>query len=336
SINKKSGIAEGQVNSTPDGIISDTIVYSDYYTWHSESHWKRGFSDIPLLGFYDSLDSKIISKHLEWAHQYGIDVLKIEYIPQFDSTIKNGILKAITGKTEFCLMYDSRLRFESIGYNSPPYDFSDRKISMTFLEDMEHIALEYLSSPGYFKINGRPVLWLYVARDYTGRFREVIETARKNFLDKGYDVYLVGDVVFWNYRLDTITAFDAVSCYSAYAGRPQNTALLAERLKFLYMVWSTAARMQSKDFIPSAIPAYDDSCLEDERKSLPVLSGSGDNFKYQLEIISGFLDPVNISPDINQVTIATFNEHQEGSSVEPAQEWGFTRIEQIPEIFGYN
>ncbi|MBM3705864.1 MAG: hypothetical protein FJW66_04995, partial [Actinobacteria bacterium] len=49
SINKKSEIAEGQVNSTPDGIISDTIVYSDYYTWHSESHWKRGFSDIPLL-----------------------------------------------------------------------------------------------------------------------------------------------------------------------------------------------------------------------------------------------------------------------------------------------
>ncbi len=30
--------------------ISDTIVYCDYYTWHSRQNWDRGYSDMPTLG----------------------------------------------------------------------------------------------------------------------------------------------------------------------------------------------------------------------------------------------------------------------------------------------
>lgn len=317
-------------------VVEDTVVYCDYYTWHNQDHWERGYSNIPLLGFYNSIDPDTIVKHKEWAMTYGIDVLKIEYIPQFDSTITEGILESDLGDTRLCLMYDSRLRFESIGYKYPPYDFDNKEIAETFLRDMDHIAETYFSSSNYFKINGRPVLWIYVARDFKGNYKNVIEEARKNIAEKGYDLYLVGDVVFWNYRLGTISAYDAISCYSAYAGRPDNTAEFAERLKLLYTVWRTAAILSRRDFIPAAIPAYDDTCLSYERISITPLEGSADDFRYQLAVVSQFRDPVNIKPEIEQVTIATFNEHQEGSSVEPAEEWGFERIEQIPVIFGYD
>ncbi len=313
----------------------DTIVYCDYYTWHNQDHWERGYSNIPLLGFYDSLDPDIINTHSKWAQEYGIDVLKIEYIPQFDRTITEGLLNSDTGDTKLCLMYDSRLRFESIGYPDPPYDFDIEEIANTFLRDMEHIAELYFDSSNYFRINDRPVLWIYVARDFTGNYKEVIEKARKNLAEKGYDVYLVGDVVFWNYRLDTISAYDAISCYSAYAGRPDNTAEFAERLKLLYTIWKVISLAAGKDFIPAGIPAYDDTCLSYERICIPPLTGTAEDFRYQLAVISQFLDPVNIKPQIDQVTIATFNEHQEGSSVEPAEEWGYSRIEQIPAVFGY-
>jgi glycoprotein endo-alpha-1,2-mannosidase len=316
--------------------ISDTIVYCDYYTWHSPPNWDRGYSDMPLLGLYDSLDDKVIKEHIGWANEYGIDVLKVEYIPQFDETITSGILNYDLGDTRLCLMYDSRLRFESVGYKKPPYDFNDEVIKKTFLDDLNHIADTYFASDNYFKINGRPVLWIYITRDFTGNYKSVIGQARQNLKNKGFDVYLVGDQVFYNYSLRAISAFDAVSCYSAYAGRPQNTADFGQRLKFLYMVWKTAARMAGKDFIPSGIPAYDDSCLENERKSLPVLSGTAQDFNFQLQILSNLLDPVNIDPEFNQVSIATFNEHQEGTSVEPSEDWGFSRIEQIPIVFGSN
>ncbi len=314
----------------------ETIVYCDYYTWHNAQNWQRGYSDTPVLGFYDSLDPKVISEHLKWARDYGIDVLKIEYFPQLDESIINGIFSADTGKTYLCLMYDSRLRFENTGFEKPPYDFDNPEIKKTFMTDISHIAATYFWRENYFKINGKPVLWIYVTRDFTGGFKETIKEAREELLKKGYEVYLVGDHVFWNYKFYGIRAFDAVSCYSAYAGRPQNTALFAERLKFLYMAWKNAAAIAGRDFIPSAIPGYDDTCLENERKSLPVLSGTAEDFNYQLEVIKTFLDPVNISPGLTQASVATFNEHQEGTSVEPSQEWGFTRIEQISEVFGNN
>jgi hypothetical protein len=176
--------------------ISDTIVYCDYYTWHKEQNWDRGYSDMPLLGLYDSLDDKVIKQHIGWANEYGIDVLKVEYIPQFDETISSGILNYDLGNTKLCLMYDSLLRFNSVGYKKPPYDFNDEIIRKTFLDDLNHIADTYFASDNYFKINGRPVLWIYITRDFTGNYKSVIQQARNNLKSKGFDVYLVGDMVF--------------------------------------------------------------------------------------------------------------------------------------------
>ncbi|MCL5071566.1 MAG: glycoside hydrolase family 99-like domain-containing protein [Actinobacteria bacterium] len=314
--------------------ITDTIVYSDYYTWYDSQRWSRGHSDIPLLGLYDSLDPKVIAEHSRLANKYGIDVFKVEYLPQLDNSILKGILDSDLGNTKVCLMYDSLLRFGQLNKSSGLYDFNNPEISSMFLEDMNHIADTYFDNENYFKIDGRPVLWIYIARDYTGPYKEIIKQARKNMLEKGYNVYLVGDLVFWNYKLSGINAFDAVSLYTAYGGRPQNTAVLAERLKFLYLVWKLASQMQGRDFIPAGIPAFDDSSLAGERKPMAILSGNGQDFRYQLKIVSNFLDAVNIAPEFNQVTIATFNEHQEGSSVEPTKEWGYDRIVQIPLIFG--
>lgn len=346
--------------------ISETVIYCDYYAWHDGQHWQRGYSNEPLLGFYESSDGEIVQTHIKWAKDYGIDVFKLEYLPQFDESVKTVISKmqkanaiytnekntsnkdagykkddeqinsGSSRDVKFCLMYDSRLRFESIGFKNPPYDFNNDLIYKTFVEDMDHISKLYFSEENYFKINGKPVLWIYVARDFTGKYEKAISEAREIIKKNGFDVYLVGDIVFWNYKLNMIKPFDAASCYSAYGGRPQNTAEFAERLKFLYLVWRTSSILLSRDFIPSGIPAYDDRCLSSERTPLPVLSGTAEDFSRQLEIIHSFTDMVNISPGIIQASIATFNEHQEGSSVEPSKEWGFSKIEQIPLIFGYN
>ena len=252
--------------------ITDTIVYCDYYAWHNDKNWSRGYSNTPKLGFYDSSDPYILSQHSKLANEYGIDVFKIEYIPQFDDSIINSILNADLENTKVCLMYDTMLRFSGMT-GGPPYDFDDPLIYETFVDDMNHIAENYFSHKNYFKIKERPVLWIYVVRDFEGNYRKAISEVRNNMLKKGFDVYLVGDVVFWNYDFWNIRSFDAISLYSAYAGRPQNTADFTERLKFLYMAWRIIAQSNGKDFIPGAIPAYDDTCLSSERECVPPLSG---------------------------------------------------------------
>jgi len=314
--------------------ILDTIVYCDYYTWWDVDNWERGHSNTPELGFYDSLDPRILKEHSRLANEYGIDVFKIEYVPSLDESIINGILKTDLGNTRVCLMYDSLIRFLDLVKGPPPYDFNDPEIYNTFIDDMNHIADVYFSNPNYFNINGRPVLWIYITREMRGNWKSAINTARQNMNSKGFDVYLVGDHVFWDYNYDGIELFDAISLYHAYTGRPQNTPDFADRLKILYLVWKIVVQSVGKDFIPGALPAYDDTCLANERNCTLPLSGSGEDFNYMLRIVSSYLDTVNCDESLNQVTIATFNENQEGSAIEPSLEWGYDRIKQIPLVFG--
>ncbi len=326
---------KNSIDFLDQGKISDTVVYSDYYTWWDEKNWQRGASNKPCLGFYNSLDPEVLESHRNWANKYGIDVFKVEYIPDLDESIQEGIASHDLGGAKFCLMYDTMLRFSGT-YGNPPYDFDNEGIYNLFIKDMDHIAETYFGNKNYFHLNGKPVLWIYVARDITGNFSGAISEIRKNFKNKGYGVYIVGDQVFWNYDFSGTNLFDAVSLYHAYAGYPQNTADFADRLKLLYMVWKTAAYINGVDFIPGAIFEYDDTCFKEERESIPVLSGEIKDFKYMLEMVSTYLDPVNGNKNLDQVTIATFNENQEGSAIEPSHEWGYSKISLIPKYFGKN
>jgi len=323
-------------NITSENSAEDIIVYCDYYTWWSESKWNKGNSNCPLLGFYDSLDPKVLKEHSRLANEYGIDVFKVEYVPALDGSIINGILKTDLGNTRVCLMYDTLIRFSRLGKGRPPYDFSDPEIYNTFIDDMNHIADVYFSNPNYFNINGRPVLWIYITREMRGNWKSAINTVRQNMNSKGFNVYLVGDHVFWDYDYSGIELFDAVSTYHVYAGRPQNTSDFADRIKLLYSRWKKVVQSKGKDFIPGAIPAYNDTCMAYERYCVLPLSGTKEDFNYMLRTVSNYLDRVNGAENLMQVTIATFNENQEGSGIEPSLEWGYDRISQVPIVFGSN
>jgi len=320
-------------NPVVDNI--DNIVYCDYYPWFNNAVWEKGHSNTPLLGFYDSLDSRVLQQHSAWANQFGIDVLKVEYVPSLDGRIQNGILKTDLGNTKVCLMYDVLARYIS-SKGRPPYNFNDPEIYNMFVNDINHIADTYFSHPNYFNINGRPVLWIYITREFCGNWKHAINQVRQDMNNKGYNVYLVGDHVWWDYDYDGMDLFDAVSTYHVYAGAPQNTKKFADRLKILYSKWKQVAQSKGVDFIPGALPAYDDTCLAYERNCISPLKGSVEDFNYMLKVVSEYLDPVNGAENLKQVTIATFNENHEGSGVEPSQEWDYTRIEQIPKVFGNN
>jgi hypothetical protein len=323
-------------NNIPELSVEDIIVYADYYTWWNDSKWKMGNSNYPLLGLYNSLDKEVLKEHSRLANEYGIDVFKVEYVPSLDSSIINGILKTDLGNTKICLMYDTLIRFLDLGKGKPPYDFNDPEIYNTFIDDMNHIADFYFSHPNYFTINGRPVLWIYITREMRGNWKSAINTARLNMKSKGFDVYLIGDHVFWYYNYDGIELFDAISTYHAYAGWPQNTSDFANRLKKLYSRYRAVAQAMGKDFIPGALPAYDETSMSAYRNCMPSLRGTKEDFNYMLRVVSNYMDPVNGAENLTQVTIATFNENQEGSGIEPSLEWGYNRISQIPVIFGKN
>jgi len=328
------GLFEGKIYSKPS--IEDTIVYSDYYPWYNDASWRKGHSNTPYLGLYDSLDSRVLKQHAEWANQYGIDVFKIEYIPQLDDNIINGILNTDLGNTKVCLMYDSLSRFLMLGKGPPPYAFNDPEIYNTFVDEIRHIADIYFSNPNYFTINGRPVLWIYITREMSGIWKDAIKQVRKEINEKGYNVYLVGDHIWWDYDYDGIELFDAIGVYSPYPAGPPDLGQFEKNVNVLYSRWYKKVVGSGIDFIPTSMFGYNDECLSNERPPMPVLSGTKQQMEKMLSMVSSYLDPVNGATNINQVSHMTFNENQEGSGVEPSEEWDYSRIELIPKYFGYN
>jgi hypothetical protein len=331
----------GQLSFNNNKIIAgaetkDIIVYADYYPWFNSDTWERGHSNIPLLGLYDSLDNEVLKEHSRLANSYGIDVFRIEYIPQMADNIENGILNTDLGNTKICLMYDIMLKNILAGRGSPPYNFDDAGIYNSFITDIDKIADNYFSHPNYFKINGRPVLWIYITRELYGNWKQAINQARKNIAEKGFDVYLIGDHIYYDYDYDGIELFDAVGIYSPYQAGPQDPYKLIKRMETLYVKWNNTAITRGVDFIPGAIPGYNDTCLSNERDAMPPFSCSGIEFNKMLKMVSKYLDNVNGANNLTQVSIATFNEHQEGSGIEPTLEWGYDRISQVSAVFGIN
>ncbi len=328
------GLSSSNIFAEP--LIEDTIVYSDYYPWYGDAAWKKGYSNTPYLGLYNSLDKTVLRQHAQWANQYGIDVFKVEYVPPLDKNIIKGILNTDLGNTKVCLMYDTLARFLALEKGPPPYDFNDPEIYNTFIEEMRHIAKKYFSHPNYFKINGRPVLWIYITREMSGNWQNAMIQAREEFNKKGYDVYLVGDHIWWDYDYTGIELFDAIGVYNPYPAGPPDLGHFEKNLDYLYSRWYKKVVDSGIDFIPTSMFGYDDTCVSARRPPMPVLSGTYQEMEKMLLLVSKYLDPVNGASNLNQVSHMTFNENHEGSSLEPSVEWGFSRIELIPKYFGAN
>jgi len=321
---------------TVEETAIDNIVYCDYYPWFNEAIWRRGYSNTPYLGFYNSQDKKVIQQHVAWGNEFGIDVWRIEYELPLDEQIQNGILNTDLGNTRVCMMYDIMIRNISAGKGEPPYNFDDPYIYNNFINDINHIANTYFSHPNYFNINGRPVLWIYITRELYGNWKQAVYQARQEMNNMGYNVYLIGDHIYYDYDYDGIELFDAVGIYSPYQAGPPQSDKLIKRMDELYLKWSYAAKARGVDLIPGGMPGYNDTCLAHERICMRPFSCSPSEFNWMLHILLKYADPVNGAENIRQFSIATFNENQEGSGVEPSQEWGYSRIEQIPKVFGEN
>ena len=83
--------------------------------------------------------------------------------------------------------------------------------------DIAHIAERYFDHPNYLRIDGRPVLFVYLTRvlSRNGTLAEVVEAMRATAREAGHDIYIVGDEVFGQppTSSEAIRLLDAVTNY---------------------------------------------------------------------------------------------------------------------------
>jgi hypothetical protein len=306
-----------------------------YYTWYGGSgrHWVDGYlrhqltnRQQPALGEYDSRDPATIEQHFQWAQAYGVDYFVCSWWGANgyeDVTIRDHLIKSpAIGSTKIAILYES---IELLGLTNGVISF-DATREQKLINDFDYLARTYFGDSRYYKIGGRPVVYLYVTRIYRGNYAQALTHLRSYIRDRyGFELYLVGDEVDWDGspNRDRIKLFDAITPYTMYSdlqspGWPDDTKFL-DGVRTRYDSFRNAAAAEGVGFIPGVIPAFNDRGvrLSVNHYALPpeVNASYADTytlFSRFLDLAGGYVDPT-----VNTVTVTSWNEWHEDTQIEP-------------------
>jgi glycoprotein endo-alpha-1,2-mannosidase len=308
-----------------------------YYPWHADDfHRGDGYirQDLippqqPFLGEYDDRDAGVVEQHLQWSRQANVRLWVTSWWgpnSRTDSTISNVILQHEKLQNhQIALFYETDGRILQKDLGNPLENVRS---------DMQYMCKTYFDHPNYFRINDRPVLFIYLARSLNslGLLNDVVDLMRQGVQDAcGEDVYLVGDQVyggasgkdFTTYEpfelLDAVTNYDVYGSINSVVGR-RGGSLAEEEVNHYYQfeqrLWRDAANSFNCKYVPAIAPGYNDVSV---RSGNPPLSRSltgkepGSLLKLELQNAIPLVDP-----DTQRLMmINSFNEWHEDTQIEP-------------------
>ena len=325
----------GPPEPIPAATNSDYTVGVYYYPWHSNDfHRGQGYlrrvlmpTQLPVLGEYNDRSSNTIRKHLEWTRGANVNLWVTSWWgPQSreDKTLRDYIMvhPDLPG-TSIAIFYETTSRV----YNGGNYTSHGNAYT-----DVHYIAENYFDDPNYFRIEGRPVLFVYLTRllHQDGMLHNITSQMRAAAMDHGHDLYIIGDQVmgsapesYWNYEpfrlLDAITNYDVYGNLQrpdGYAGSRRLESLAARNRQ-----WRDRARWHGGTckFIPSVSPGYNDRGVRFESghrplsRRLTATSSEGSLFRSSLEKALPLAD----SSTGRMILINSWNEWHEDTQIEP-------------------
>lgn len=330
------------------------LLGAHYYLWYSQGSWQNIDAD-PLLGPYDSAQSSVIDQHLRWAHQFGINFFGVEWAgrdKEQDRDLRERFLESPELKNmQFCIAYDTLTRFAK--YQSPPFDFNDKRLFHDFVSDFEYLSQTYFSHPSYLKFNGRPVVWVYIARGWKGNWKKAIAEARKVVKKNGFDLYIDGDLLWPDKTdLERLPYFDAASAYVLNqkelflrndVRKTEDVVPLAEKY---FRQWSNMLEVVKNHdtaepvaFHPVINPQF---WKPSDKDALYYTLDSVDDFRGMAEAAKS---AASFNPQANAkvIWITSWNEWYEGTAIEPAhngptlqRNYGFELLRVLKEVFSTN
>jgi glycoprotein endo-alpha-1,2-mannosidase len=313
-----------------------TVVYAQsnlkiaayYYPWHSNNfHNRQGYvrkilKQTPTLGEYDDRDPKVVRQHMEWSDQANINVWITSWFgpkSQTDSTLSSSVLPTISGSDlKIAIFYETVNRLNTSG----------NATLVNVVSDINYLCDKYLNHTNYYRISGKPVLVIYLTRTLQklGILAETVLLMRTAAMDRGVDLYLVGDHAFGSAPKAAATYFtylDAITNYDVYGGLGR-FYVGATRLEAFYRQqadWKSRAAQQGCHFMPGISPGFNDRGVRLEvnheplSRKLTADSEFGTLFQASIRHAIQQVDP---NAD-NLMIVTSFNEWHEDTQIEPVQ-----------------
>jgi hypothetical protein len=305
----------------------DTVreVGAHYYPWYgtplhdfNNGQWAEESPSTPVLGNYNSAEPAVIEQHIDWCRRAGISWLNVSWWGPnsgHDRRLREDILAhPRADELEWSILY------ETVGqFGDDPVEL-DSNISQTQLtDDLSYLADTYFHRDNYKRIDGRPVLYIWVAQNLRGDVQEAYQAAVEA---AGERPYLIVDVPAGS-GLDThpiVNVADAVTTYTVYDPQNPTRDAFVENARSSYRTWYQAAEYVDVDVIPTAVPGFDDTEItHTERDNEPVPS-TPEIYEQTATAARRYAD--------GPILITSFNEWYEDTQVEPSEEHGSAYLER--------
>jgi hypothetical protein len=316
-------------------------------SWSEASTWPVLHDPaFPLPRGYDSDDPFIIGEHNRRAEHHGFAWLWSWWgrtgVAGNDATLRHYLDVDPGAAVPLLILHESTgiLEQRANGF----FDFDNPVNFQRFVDDVAFLDRTYWSNPAYahrfLRVAGRPVLFTWVSRNFTGAWPEAVAAARREA-----DFYLVGSEFVLDLRPDgsprvrddlagALSPLDAVSGYGIYDPRyvPLSGHLDAGYLGryeqalrgWAELVTTTAPRV---GFIPPLQFAYDDRYVRPDARN-PPLASTVEEAIAAAKVTRGLLDDARVGDARYRsvrpiVFLVSWNEHLEGSAVEWTDEHGY-------------
>lgn len=327
--------------------VKKAEVMIDHYPWYRLPWLRRVFSE-PLRGRYDSADIATVERQNAEKNFFAVPV---DCVSWWGSThwsyelFQQGYLRASNLSTRrFCFLYEitGRLR-QSRVLDAPPgaaveesargrldgewkrkyyFDFRDAFNRDTFLADIEELAARHFDSDNYYRIDGRPVLYIWT--DNLKYFDATSVRARKK-------VYLIGSEPFFyppeRWETERFTRpnwYDAITSYGmnpVYVAKTWRSLRPEFRAAYVRMAktWVNLLKTYAPDtrlLLPVQFTYHDKNGSVDPKdgrnRILTCQAGEGEAFIREVKAL------FEKTPRIHGLHLTSYNEHYEGTSFEPS------------------
>ncbi len=322
-------------------------VGAHYYVWYPENFaqgYLRGVlrpPQAPALGEYDSRSPAVAERQIALAASHGIDFFSVDWWPNRpaqNEAIESGLLRASNvDEMHFCIFYETTdldRRLDDLGI------LFDEATKDRFVSDIKTIARRYFGHPSYLRIDGRPVLILYVTREIRGLFPRAMGEMRRALAAEGYEPFVIGDEIFWAVieanddpsaparvtgepQLSRIHLFDAITAYNLYSsGAPERHRGYGSTSKFvgdgvkLYRRYRRAARIP---IVPGVMPGFNDrgTRIQDDHFAIPRRwAPDAPEGSFLAESIERIGKPF-ADARLGMILITSWNEWNEDTAIEP-------------------
>jgi glycoprotein endo-alpha-1,2-mannosidase len=310
---------------------SAPVVGAYYYPWYGSfaggHDWNSTLrqhlnpQEPPASGYYDSRSNATIEAHIDQSHLGNISFWAMSWwgpTSAEETTIRTKILThPRAGELKYAIHYESTGRLGS--FDNP--NFSN------FVPDFQYLAQNYFNNANYFKIDGRPVVFIYLTRAYfnTQAGRDAVASLRQTMNNQfGIDPYLVGDDVFpGQNNAQRAALWDAITDFDVYGSALQTLGSTTTAVNSLASQFQSARQLANsvqRGFIPAVSPGFNDRAVRSGHSAAPRyltnVPGSAEGSLYSALLNQAVLP--NLDPaGHNLLMVSTFNEWHEDTQVEP-------------------